>query len=76
MSYRDENADYRYVAEDVPYEKFYGYRRDYTRRFPGCSYSTGHRRTGGQGACLGEERYICYRLGRECDPDLCREYSV
>lgn len=76
LSCDDEEADCSCYADNLPCEKFCGCDNDCSRKFSGCSCSTERIRTGKRGSCFDDERCICWQLGRECDPDLCRECGV
>lgn len=64
-------AHCRCFREKVACEKACGCSTDCDRRFRGCSCNKGTKKR-----CWEDDRCDCYRLNRECDPDLCGTCGV
>jgi hypothetical protein len=59
-----------------PCEKICMCAADCSRKFQGCSCSLSKHRKSGDYLCWRDDRCACYKLGRECDPDLCGACGV
>lgn len=65
-------AQCRCYRDKVQCEKTCGCALECDRRFRGCSC----KKNGAKKRCLQDQRCECFRLNRECDPDLCRSCGV
>lgn len=63
-------------ANKRPCEKSCVCADDCTRKFQGCSCASFKHRKPGDYVCWRDNRCACYKLGRECDPDLCGTCGV
>ena len=59
-----------------PCEKTCACADDCARKFQGCSCASFKHRKPGDYVCWRDNRCACYKLGRECDPDLCGTCGV
>jgi len=59
-----------------PCEKSCMCSNDCARKFQGCSCASFKHRKPGDYVCWRDNRCACYKLGRECDPDLCGTCGV
>jgi hypothetical protein len=59
-----------------PCEKICMCAADCSRKFQGCSCSLSKHRKSGDYLCWRDDRCACYKIGRECDPDLCGACGV
>jgi hypothetical protein len=63
-------------ANKRPCEKSCMCADDCTRKFQGCACASFKHRKPGDYVCWRDNRCACYKLGRECDPDLCGTCGV
>ena len=68
-----DQADCRCFRDKVACEKTCSCSYSCNRRFRGCSCKKG---PGNKKRCLQDDRCICFRFNRECDPDLCGDCGV
>jgi hypothetical protein len=59
-----------------PCEKICICAADCSRKFQGCSCNLSKHRKPGDYLCWRDDRCACYKIGRECDPDLCGACGV
>lgn len=71
-----ESAECSCFVNKRPCEKSCACPDDCVRKFHGCSCASFKHRKPGDYVCWRDDRCACYKMGRECDPDLCGACGV